>query len=291
MLSDFASWFYFNFVEVLDFDFYRYALFAAVLVSISTGIVSIVVVNKNWAMLGMGLSNSVFPGVVLGSLLHFPGALTLGAFISGLTCFALTNFLVKHTKLKNDAALGMCYSCFFALGLFLLSYVRTSQHISHILFGNLLGISDDAFIELILVALAAIGFAALRFRDMILFTFDEVQFSMCGLGLARFRNYMLILLTLVIIASLQAIGILLTISYLVLPAIFARQVTDKLNRLVWYAIGFNLVTSYVGLQVAFVTEFAVGPSIVVTQSLVYVIAHLVARVFARSQQQRLRFSL
>ncbi|MFC6276322.1 metal ABC transporter permease [Psittacicella hinzii] len=260
---------YDNFVDPLSFDFYRIALITSILVSISTAMTSLVIVNKSWAMLGMGLSNSVFPGVVIGSLIHFPLAITIGAFSTGLACFYLTSFIMSHSRLKADAALGMCYSCFFALGLILLSFVKTEQHITHILFGNLLGVETSDFIELCIICGLVMVVTLFKFKDIILFTFDELQFRVLGLGYQRFYNLMLVILTLTIIASLQAIGILLTISYLVLPAVTAQLFSKRLRNVLLIAIGSNLFSSYWGITLAYILNISTGPSIVVMQTLLF----------------------
>lgn len=270
----FMQFLYDNFVDPLNFEFYRLALLTSVLVSITTAIMSLVIVNKNWAMLGMGLSNSVFPGVVLGSLIHLPLAMTIGAFSTGLLCFYLTNFILAHSRLKTDAALGMCYSCFFALGLILLSFVKTESHITHILFGNLLGVEDSDFIELTVACVIVILFALFRFKDIVLFTFDELQFKTLGLGYQRFNNYLLVILTLTIIASLQAIGILLTISYLVLPAVTAQLFSKSLRKVLLITIVSNLLASYLGLSLSYILDVSTGPTIVCTQTVIFIFAFI-----------------
>ncbi|RIY34631.1 metal ABC transporter permease [Psittacicella gerlachiana] len=291
------EFFYENFIDPLNYEFYRVAIITSILVSISTAIVSVVVVNKNWAMLGMGLSNSVFPGVVLGSLLHFPMSMTLGAFITGLFCFYLTNFILRHSRLKADAALGMCYSCFFAIGLLLLSFVKTESHITHILFGNLLGVEESDYYELLIISIIVIIFSITRFRDIILFTFDELQFKILGLGFERFHNLMLVILTLTIIASLQAIGILLTIYYLVLPAVTAQLFSKRLRNVMLLGIFVNLISSYFGLSLSYILNVSTGPTIVVMQTSFFLIAFVYRRIrnwlmrnqkIAQEQQERLQ---
>ncbi|RIY32224.1 hypothetical protein CKF54_05280 [Psittacicella hinzii] len=269
---------YDNFLDPLNYEFYRIAIITSILVSFSTAIVSVVVVNKNWAMLGMGLSNSVFPGVVLGSLIHIPIAMTIGAFSSGLLCFYLTNFILAHSKLKTDAALGMCYSCFFAVGLLLLSFIKTESHITHILFGNLLGVEESDYYELLIISVVVLVFVVFRFRDIVLFTFDELQFKILGLNFQRFHNYMLVILTLTIIASLQAIGILLTISYLVLPAVTAQLISKKLGHVFAIGIITNLISSYAGLSLSYILNIATGPSIVVMQTIFFLLAFVYRRL-------------
>lgn len=272
------EFFYDNFIDPLNYEFYRVAIITSILVSFSTAIVSVVVVNKNWAMLGMGLSNSVFPGVVLGSLLHIPMAMTIGAFSTGLLCFYLTNFILHNSRLKADAALGMCYSCFFAIGLLLLSFVKTESHITHILFGNLLGVEESDYYELLVISIIVLLFAIFKFRDIILFTFDPLQFKILGIGYKRFNNIMLVILTLTIIASLQAIGILLTISYLVLPAVTAQLISKRLSRVIILGVVTNLLSSYMGLSLSYILNIATGPTIVVMQTCFFLLAYIYRRL-------------
>lgn len=288
MLEALADFFYYNFIEVLEYDFYTTAIYASVLVSIATALMSIIIVNKNWAMLGMGLSNSVLPGVVIGSKFSFPLALTLGAFSTSLLCFYLTYFIVKYSRLKNDAALGMCYSCFLALGLLLLNFVETEAHITHILFGNLLGIPDNEYLELVIICCSIIAFFIVKYRDIMLFTFDELHFKIIGLKHQFFHNLILVLLTMTIVASLQAIGILLTISYLVLPAVTAQLLTKKLTLSVVIGIACNLFASYAGLSIGYIADIATGPSIVVVQTILFLFAYSYRRMSnSRTRRQRI----
>lgn len=287
MLDSIYDFIMFNFVEVLEFDFYRQAIYASILISIATALVSLVLVHKNWAMLGMGLSNSVLPGVVIGSKFAWPLAMTVGAFSSSLLCFYLTYIVLTYTRLKEDAAMGLCYTSFFAIGLLILNFIETETHVLHILFGNLLGMHDHEYYELIFTCLVVIVFFVVKFRDIVLFTFDELQFKVLGLNFKLFHHLILVLLTLTIIASLQAIGILLTISYLVLPTVTAQQLTNKLHRTLMIGIVSNLVASYFGISVAFILDVATGPTIVVLQSFIFALAYCYNKI-SHSRQRRIQ---
>lgn len=285
-MQDLYTFFYENFIEVLQYDFYQRALISSLLISVVTSVVSVVVVNKNWAMLGMGLSNSVFPGVVIGTQFSFPLALTLGAFSTGLLCFYLTNFIVTHSKLKKDAALGMCYTCFFALGLVILAFVHTQSHVQHILFGNLLGIRDSEYYGFLIVAGVVVIFNFLKFKDIILYTFDERQFQILGLNFKFMNNFMLVILTLTIITCLQVVGILLTVSYLVLPTATGQLVSKRLKWVITIGLVASVLASYLGLSLAYILDISTGPTIVAMQSLFFLIAYATKRLRELVHNQR-----
>lgn len=277
-MDAFYTFFYQNFIEVLQYEFFQRSVISSLLISVITAIISVVVVNKNWSMLGMGLSNSIFPGVVIGLQFSFPLALTTWAFITGLSSFHLTNFIVRHSKLKTDVALGMCYTCFFAIGLVLLAVLGATTHATHILFGNLLGIEDKDYYGFLIVTAIVLVFSVIKFKDIMLFTFDERQFKILGLNYKLFYNFMLFILTLTIIVTLQAVGILLTISYLVLPTAIGQLISKKLPVVIGIALASNLIASYFGITFAYIFDIATGPSIVVLQGMLFIGAYVYYRL-------------
>jgi len=186
-------------MEPVSFGFMQRALVTAMATSIVCAIFSCFLVLKGWSLMGDAISHAVLPGVVLAYLAGIP--LVIGAFGSGLFCAVATGFIKEHCRVKEDSVMGIVFSGMFAAGLVLFSRVNTEQHLSHILFGNVLGVTDGEMLQTLIIAAVVTMLIILKFKDLMLFCFDPVQAKVIGLPVRFYHYALLCMLALTIVAG------------------------------------------------------------------------------------------
>jgi manganese/iron transport system permease protein len=202
--------------------------------------------------------------------------LAVGAFAAGLACAALTGYLKENSRVKEDTVMGIVFSGMFGFGLVLFTKVDTDQHLNHILFGNMLGVTSGDLVETAVVCGFTLVAVILARRDLLLFCFDPQHARVIGLPVRLLHYGLLILLALTIVASLKAVGIILVVAMLVAPGAIAYLLTDRFSRMMWIAMLAAVVSSVVGTIVSFHIDGATGPCIVLIQMTAFVAAFLFA---------------
>ncbi|KAB2943297.1 MAG: metal ABC transporter permease [Hyphomicrobium sp.] len=250
------------------------ALLAAVLIGAVCSVLSCYLVLKGWSLMGDAISHAVLPGVVLAFVLGLP--LAVGAFAAGLTCALLTGYLTENSRVKEDTVMGIVFSGMFAFGLVLFTKVETDQHLNHILFGNMLGITPRDLVEVAIIAGGTLLIVLARRRDLLLYCFDPQHARAIGLPLEVIHYGLLILLALTIIASLKAVGIILVVAMLVAPGAIAYLLSDRFERMLVIAASVAIGSSVLGTLVSFHIDGATGPCIVLIQAFAFVLAFLFA---------------
>jgi len=230
-------------------------------------------VLKGWSLMGDAISHAVLPGVVLAFLAGIP--LVIGAFCSGLFCAVATGFIKEHCRVKEDSVMGIVFSGMFAGGLVLFSRVNTEQHLSHILFGNVLGVSDGEMLQTLIIAALVTLAILVKFRDLVLFCFDPVQAKVIGLPVRFYHYALLCLLALTIVAALQAVGVVLVVAMLITPGITAFLLSKTLPKMVMIAVTASLMAAVSGTFISFYIDAATGPTIVLIQALFFLLALMV----------------
>jgi manganese/iron transport system permease protein len=227
-------------------------------------------VLKGWSLMGDAISHAVLPGVVLAYLAGIP--LVIGAFSSGLFCAVATGFIKEHCRVKEDSVMGIVFSGMFAAGLVLFSRVNTEQHLSHILFGNVLGVTDGEMLQTLVIATLVTLAIIIKFKDLVLFCFDPVQARVVGLPVRFYHYALLCLLALTIVAALQAVGVVLVVAMLITPGITALLLCKTLPRMVVIAVTSSLLSAVSGTFISFYIDAATGPTIVLIQALLFLLA-------------------
>ncbi|EPM1428780.1 metal ABC transporter permease [Proteus mirabilis] len=258
------------FIEPFQYPFMQRAIIAAVIIGIACAILSCYMVLKGWSLMGDAISHAVLPGVVLAYVTAIP--LTIGAFLSGLFCSFATGYLKEHSRIKEDTVMGIVFSGMFAVGLVIFASVDTDQHLMHILFGNILGITPDVLIQISAICLITI--MLVKQKDFMLYCFDPNQARIVGLPVALLHYGLLSILALTIVASMQAVGIILVVAMLISPGITAYLLTRSFSRMITLAILFSVISSVIGTFISFHIDGATGPSIVLTQAVFFIIALL-----------------
>ncbi len=261
-------------VEPFGFDFMQQAFAIGLLVAGASAVLSCLLVLKGWSLMGDAVSHAVLPGIVLAWLVGLP--LLLGAFIAGLICATSTGWLTSNSRLKEDTVMGIVFSGMFALGVFLFIKIETGLHLDHVLFGNLLGVSwRDVGTTALLVVPAFVLVIAKR-RDLMVFAFDPQHAGVIGLNVRLLHYGLLSLLSLVIVASMDAVGIILVVALLIAPGAIAWLMSDRFESMLIWATGTALVSSVLGILASYHLDSAPAPTIVVLMTAIFIVAFLFA---------------
>ena len=271
--------------EPFQFAFMNNALLIALVVSIPCALLSVFLVLKGWALMGDAMSHAVFPGIVLAWMVGAP--LAAGAFVAGLFCAVASGFLQDNSRIKQDTVLGIVFSGMFAVGLILYVAVKPEVHLDHILFGDMLGINRADLILTLIIAVLIVLVVVVKWRDFMLFSFDPQQAQVSGLP-ARWLHYgLLCMVSLTIVATLKAVGIILSISLLIAPGAIAILLTRRFSHALLVATGVSVLVSLSGVYLSFFIDSAPAPTIVVLFAAVFIVAMVVTGRKTR-QRERLK---
>lgn len=258
--------------EPLTFDFMRRALVVAALVGAVCAVLSCFLVLKGWSLMGDAIAHAVLPGIVLAFLLGLP--LALGAFAAGLTSAFATGYLKEMSRVKEDTVMGIVFSGMFGFGLVLFTKIDTEQHLTHILFGDVLGVTASDLIETALIGGLVFAVVLAKRRDLLLYCFDPQHARAIGLDVRVLHYGLLVALALTIVTSLKAVGIILVVAMLVGPGATAFLVARRFETMLAVALAVSIGSSVVGTLLSFHIDGATGPTIVLVQLAVFVAAFL-----------------
>jgi ABC-type Mn2+/Zn2+ transport system permease subunit len=259
-----------NWLAPFQYPFMVEALLISALVGIVCAVFSCYLVLKGWSLMGDAISHAVLPGIVLAYLCGLP--LAVGAFAAGLICAMSIGWIKSSTRIKEDTVMGIVFTGMFALGLVLFTKVQTEAHLNHILFGNLLGIEREDLIQTVVVSFLTLAMVLILRKDLMLFCFDPAHARAIGLSTVMLHYLLLALLSGTIVASMQAVGILLVVAMLVTPGCTARLLCHRLDRMLVLATLSSVIASCLGVYVSFFINGSTGACIVLAQSLLFALA-------------------
>jgi manganese/iron transport system permease protein len=258
------------FVEPLLYGFKQRGLVAGMLVGLTCSMLSCYLVLKGWSLMGDAVSHAVLSGVVLANLVALPVA--LGAFAAGFACALAAANLKENSRVKEDAVLGIVFSGMFAAGLVLFATLGGDRQLTHILFGNLLGVAWRDQAETALIALPIVALVAAKRRDLTLFCFDPAHAQAISLPVRALHNGLLALIALAVVASVKAVGIILVVAMLIAPGAAGFVLTRSFERMMGIAIISALLATAFWTQLSFNPDSTTGPFIVVTQAAIFWLA-------------------
>jgi len=262
------------FFEPFLYDFMREAMLVGTVVAAMCAVLSCFLILKGWSLMGDAISHAVLPGIVIAYIVGIP--LAIGAFAAGLFCAVGTGFIKDNSRIKEDTVMGVVFTGMFAFGLVLFSRTASDMHLDHILVGNILGITPAQVMQtLVMGGIVFVVTLVLR-RDLLLICFDPGQARVLALP-DRFLNYLLLsLLSLAIVVSLQAVGIILVVAMLVTPGSIAHLWTDRFDRMLAIAVVAAVGATVTGIFISYHIDADPGGCIVLMQALVFVLSLLFA---------------
>ena len=251
---------------------------SAILVSTTVGglcaFLSAYLMLKGWSLIGDALAHSVVPGVAGAYLLGLPFA--IGAFISGGLAASLMLFLSERSGLKTDVVIGIIFTAFFGVGLFVVSLYPMSISIETIIMGNILAISYSDMLQLLIIGSISLVILFLKWRDLMVVFFDESHARTVGLSPSRLKLIFFTLLSASIVAALQTVGAFLVIAMVVTPGATAYLICDRFPKLILLSVLIGSVTCFTGAYLSFFIDGATGGIIVVLQTIVFLVVFLTA---------------
>ena len=260
-----------NFItEPLAYDFMQRALMVAVLVGAVSAVLSCFLVLKGWSLMGDAISHAVLPGIVLAYVVGLP--LAVGAFVAGLFSAVATGYLKDNSRIKEDTAMGIVFTGMFGLGIVLFSRIETDQHLPHILFGDMLGVTWGDLVETAIIAGGTLLVVFAKRRDFLLYAFDPQHARAIGLPVRLLHYGLLAMLSLTIVASLKAVGIILVVAMLIAPGAIGFLISKRFDTMMAVAMVAAVGSSVLGTLISFHINAATGPCIVLIQTGLFLLA-------------------
>jgi manganese transport system permease protein len=266
-----------------QYNFLQTALITSILVGIMSGVIGSFIILRGLSLMGDAISHAVLPGVAVSYMLGIN--LLFGASIFGILAAMLIGYVASHSKLKNDTAIGIVFSAFYALGFILISLAESSSNLHHILFGNVLAVSDNDLITTTCVLIAVILFVVIFYKELLITSFDETFAQTYGLKTQMVHYALMLMLTLVTVSSLQTVGIILVVAMLITPAATAFLWTNKLHWMLVDSAIFGALAALIGLFLSYTFNWASGPAIVLVAAFIFGVS------FIFSPKQGLVFKL
>ncbi len=261
-------------LEPLTHEFMRRALMVSALVGGVCGLLSCYMTLKGWALMGDAVSHAVMPGVVIAYALGLP--FSLGAFVFGVGSVALIGFVKQKSRVKEDTVIGLVFTGFFALGLVLVSKIKSNIDLMHILFGSPLGISNLDLQQTLIISFIVIAILLIFRRDLMLYCFDPTHARSIGINTGILHYLLLSVLSLAAVAGLQTVGIILVVAMLITPGATAYLLTDRFDRMNYLAVLSSSISSILGVYISYWFDIETGGSIVLVQTLIFLLAFLFA---------------
>ena len=269
----------------LNHEFGRTALLMGSLIAAVCGFLSSYLTLKGWALMGDAVSHSVMPGVVVAYALNLP--ISLGAFIFGVGSVALIGFVKQKSRVKEDTVIGLVFTGFFALGIVLVSKVRSNIDLHSILFGSAIGISPTDVSQTLFIALLVILLLAAFRKDLMLYCFDPRHAKTIGINVI-FLHYLLLTCTsLAAVVGLQSVGIILVVAMLITPGATAYLLTDKFDNMILISVCSAIISSVIGIYISFWFDLVPGGSIVLAQTFIFLVTFLFAPKYGIVKFKRL----
>ncbi|EHL7230681.1 metal ABC transporter permease [Staphylococcus pseudintermedius] len=257
-----------SFVQHLfEYQFLSRAMLTAILVGVVCGVVGCLIILRGLSLMGDAMSHAVLPGVALSFLMNIP--MFIGAMVTGMLSSIMIGYISEASKTKKDAAIGITFTTFLALGIVLISVIHSATDLYHILFGNILAITQYAFHTTLAVSIVVLALILILYRPLKMSTFDPIFSRMSGLNTTMIHYFVMLLLALVIVASVQTVGVILVVALLITPASTAFLFTKKLSTMMIISSIFSVISSTLGIYMSFKLNLPSGAVIVLISAVLY----------------------
>jgi len=262
-----------DFIQALtEYDFLQKALVTSVMVGIICGVIGCFIILRGMSLMGDAISHAVLPGVAISYLLGIN--FFIGAVATGLLTALGIGFVSQNSRIKNDTAIGILFTSAFALGIILISFLRSSSDLYHILFGNVLAVRPSDMWMTLAIGLIVLGAIFLFYKELLVTSFDPTMAAAYGLSTRLIHYLLMTMLTLVTVASLQTVGIILVVAMLITPAATAYLLTNRLSRMIFLSAGLGTISSVVGLYFSFTYNLSSGASIVLVATALFTLVFI-----------------
>lgn len=256
----------------LQYEFMLVALGTTLVAAVTCALLSCWLVQMGWSLMGDAVSHAVLPGVVLAYLVGLPFA--IGAFVFGVGAVAMIGGIQERSRVKSDAAIGVVFTTLFALGLVLISRTPSHLDLSHILFGNVLGVSDEDFLQVLVIGAVVTTVLLVKQRDLTLLAFDPTHAHALGISTRALRALLLGAMALTVVVALQAVGIILVVAMLVTPGATAVLVAKRMPGMLVVAVSTTVIAALGGVYLSFYTDISTGGSVVLCLGALFLVAFL-----------------
>ncbi|QFT63880.1 metal ABC transporter permease [Roseivivax sp. THAF30] len=260
--------------EPFSYGYMTNAMWVSALVGAVCAFLSSFLMLKGWSLIGDALSHSVVPGVAGAYMLGLPFA--LGAFIAGGLAAGAMLFLSDRSGLKVDVIIGLIFTSFFGLGLFMVSINPVSVSVQTITMGNILAITPSDTVQLALIGIVTLAILLAKWKDLLVTFFDETHARTIGLPTRALKVVFFALLAASVVAAMQTVGAFLVIALVVTPGATAYLLCDRFPRLIATSVAIGTVTSFLGAYASYFLDGATGGIIVVLQTLIFLTAFVFA---------------
>lgn len=255
---------------LIHYHFLQNALLTSVVIGIVAGVVGCFIILRSMSLMGDAISHAVLPGVALSYL--FGVNYFIGAIFFGLLASVIITFIKENSVIKGDTAIGITFSSFLALGIILIGVANSSTNLFNILFGNILAVQDSDKWMTILVSGVVLIVIIVFFKELLLTSFDPILAKTMGMKVSFYHYLLMALLTLVSVTAMQSVGTILIVALLITPAATAYLYANSLKAMVFLAAIIGAGTSALGLFIGYSLNLAVGSSIVLTGTVLFLLA-------------------
>lgn len=258
--------------DLMQYEFLQKALLTSVVVGIICGVIGSFIILRGLALMGDAISHAVLPGVAISYMLGIN--YFYGAVITGMLTAVGIGWVTQNSRIKSDSSIGIVFSAAFALGILLIAKAQTATDLTQILFGNVLAVKSSDMWMTIIIAAIVLLVVVLFYKELLISTFDETMAKAYGLPTQLIHYVIMILLTMVTVASLQTVGVVLVVAMLITPASTAYLLTDRLSLMIVMAAFFGAASAFIGLYFSFIYNLSSGAIIVLAATGFFILAFL-----------------
>ncbi|WP_186579396.1 metal ABC transporter permease [Aquibacillus kalidii] len=264
-----------EFIEaVMHYGFLQKALLTSIMVGIICGVIGCFIILRGMALMGDAISHAVLPGVAISYMLGIN--FFFGAVFTGLVVAVAIGFVTQNSRIKHDTSIGIMFTAAFAAGIIIITMLKSSTDLYHILFGNVLAVRPSDMWITLGIGLVVLLAVYLFYKELLVTSFDPTMAAAYGLPIRFIHYFLMALLTMVTVASLQTVGIVLVVAMLITPAAAAYLLTERLSIMIFLASGIGVLSSIIGLYCSFTYNLASGATIVLAATAIFILVFLFA---------------
>ncbi|WP_409254039.1 metal ABC transporter permease [Bacillus sp. SCS-153A] len=257
---------------VMQYGFLQKALLTSVMVGIICGVIGCFIILRGMALMGDAISHAVLPGVAISYMLGVN--FFFGAVFTGIITAVAIGFVSQNSRIKHDTSIGIMFTAMFAAGIIIITMLKSSTDLYHILFGNVLAVRPSDMWITLGIGVFVLTAVYLFYKELLVTSFDETMGAAYGLPVRLIHYFLMALLTMVTVASLQTVGIVLVVAMLITPAAAAYLLTERLWMMIFIAAGIGTISSVAGLYFSFTYNLASGATIVISATAIFIFVFL-----------------